>query len=184
METEIKGLYLVEEVISLEEEEYLAEHIKSGTWVPSRSGRRVQVTGAWHDSNYKIVPGKHTPHPSYIKKLLQILKETRKLVPEVRHVLTKESIKKISSHLHSEIFINEYNPGDFLRPHFDQRTTYDECIFGISLLSDVDMTFGKKTIRIPRRSLYIMSGKARYNYKHSIKNVENYRLSITFRTIC
>lgn len=183
METSIKGLYLLEEIISPEEEKYFIEQIQKGVWSTGRSGRRVQISGAKHNIKYETISGKVTPHPKYIKKLIKILKEICDLDEGISHLLTRETIQKISSPETSEIFINEYNKGDSLYPHFDQRKTYRECIFGISLASDVIMTFGSRDILIPARSLYIMSGDSRYRHKHSIKHVDSYRLSVTFRTL-
>jgi hypothetical protein len=103
--------------------------------------------------------------------------------PFVRDFLRPDEVmEKLQNPLQSELFVNEYVAGNDLYSHHDNRTTYDKCIIGVSLLSDVEMEFsqGKKhiLIPIPRRSLYLMTGKSRYVYKHGIPSVTETRLSL------
>ncbi|XP_076683738.1 alpha-ketoglutarate-dependent dioxygenase alkB homolog 7, mitochondrial [Andrena cerasifolii] len=71
----------------------------------------------------------------------------------------------------------------WIKPHVDSIKFCGEIIAGLSLLSDSVMRLtmvGKETTHkedflLPQRSLYIMSGPARYNYNHEIlKNEESY----------
>ena len=70
------------------------------------------------------------------------------------------------------------------RPHFDM-------VFGLSLASACKFRFRRKagdrwqrfTLEAEPRSLYMMSGEARHQWKHSIPPVERTRYSITFRTM-
>jgi len=90
---------------------------------------------------------------------------------------------------YTELFVNEYHPGDQLQFHHDHRSTYKEVIFGISLLCDCFMTFklNKKELRveIPARSLYLMTGDSRIKWKHGLYAgtlTGERRVSLTFRT--
>ncbi|XP_043256035.1 alpha-ketoglutarate-dependent dioxygenase alkB homolog 7, mitochondrial [Colletes gigas] len=71
----------------------------------------------------------------------------------------------------------------WIKPHVDSIRFCGEIIAGLSLLSDSIMrltmvgneTTYKHDFLLPQRSLYIMSGVARYNYNHEIlKNEESY----------
>ncbi|XP_076396864.1 alpha-ketoglutarate-dependent dioxygenase alkB homolog 7, mitochondrial [Megachile rotundata] len=81
------------------------------------------------------------------------------------------------------IHILDLAPEGWIKPHIDSTRFCGEIIAGLSLLSDSVMrltlvgneTLYKQDFLLPRRSLYIMSGAARYNYKHEIlKNEESY----------
>jgi alkylated DNA repair dioxygenase AlkB len=85
--------------------------------------------------------------------------------------------------------ITEYAPGTQLGWHRDM-PPYDK-VMGISLGSAVPFRFRRKTgktweritLIAERRSLYSMSGPARYEWQHSIPPVEDWRYSITLRTV-
>ncbi len=186
--TPVKGLHLIKNFLTELEEDILVRNIEDSEWTQNRSQtRQVQVSGPWHDSAYKTIPGKYTPHPEYSSDVVEMIGELIEDVPEVQIYITDGVMRKISSSECSELFVNEYNPGDVLSSHFDNRTTYDECIIGVSLLSDVVMVFsrGKSKIQvyIPQRSLYLITGEARYLYKHGIEEIRERRISLTYRTL-
>ena len=66
-----------------------------------------------------------------------------------------------------ELNILEYQAerGSHIAPHFDDFWIWGERIIGLNLLEDTVMTFYKDSIeielKIPRRSLYLISGEAR-----------------------
>ncbi|XP_076756510.1 alpha-ketoglutarate-dependent dioxygenase alkB homolog 7, mitochondrial [Xylocopa sonorina] len=70
----------------------------------------------------------------------------------------------------------------WIKPHVDSVRFCGEIIAGLSLLTDCVMRLQMinnealyKDFLLPRRSLYIMSGAARYNYNHEIfKNEKSY----------
>ena len=92
-----------------------------------------------------------------------------------------------------EVYVNEYKDHAGLQYHYDHRSTYDECIYGISLGCDGYMGFqhgstnkGKPyKVSVPRGSLYMMTGQARNKFKHGINRgwIDGRRVSVTFRTI-
>jgi len=97
-------------------------------------------------------------------------------IPEELHpVLSK--ISELTSEKYDQILINLYDPGDSFPSHVDDPIAYGDTICSLSLLSDYNINFknyiGDRTgdrfdMNLPRRSLLIMSGEARYNWKHGI----------------
>lgn len=85
------------------------------------------------------------------------------------------SIQIVESHIlinqPDQVIINEYLPGQGIRPHKD-RNYFDNQICGINLGSGCIMRFIKGTdvvdIAVPRRSLYVMQDEVRYKWKHAI----------------
>jgi alkylated DNA repair dioxygenase AlkB len=88
----------------------------------------------------------------------------------------------------AECLINRYEPGAIIQPHTDKPVW--DIVVGISLGSDATMTFSKSLvddqesfgIMMPARSMYLLSGDARYVYRHSLPPVARTRWSITLRT--
>ena len=74
-----------------------------------------------------------------------------------------------------ELNILGYDPseGAHIAAHFDDFWIWGERIIGVNLLSDTVMTFSKGIVEIemavPRRALYLISGKARFEWMHGIK---------------
>jgi alkylated DNA repair protein alkB family protein 8 len=179
----VPGFVLIENFITEEEEVELLEEINKGRWVSNRTkDRRVQVFGPYHDTNYKIIPGKFSEHPEWAQKLAK----------RIQKLNIDSNSRKLTDPKRCEGYTNEYSDGVELYYHTDHRSTYDECIYGVSLNCDGYLGFKPvsgfafaKKIKIPRRSLYIMAGESRYNYKHGISPgwVEDTRVSVTFRTI-
>lgn len=95
--------------------------------------------------------------------------------------------------------ITEYRPGVSIGWHRD-RPNYDDVI-GVSLLSPCTFrmrhrhgntwerntwernTWKRASIRLDRRSIYLMRGPSRDEWEHSIPAVEELRYSITFRAL-
>lgn len=87
-----------------------------------------------------------------------------------------------------EAMVTEYSPGAPIGWHRD--VPQFETILGISLASSCRMRLkpyraeGKiVSVMLEPRSLYIISGDARWKFQHSIPAVEKLRYSITFRTL-
>lgn len=186
---DVPGLFLNTNVLTEEEELYLFNLIEKETWKDNRNKtRKIQICGPYHDRKWKVIPGKITPHPKYSSVLLDIIDKFRKK-DETCSILTNTIMSKFKDGTKCELFVNSYLTGDGLRQPHDHRSTYDEIIIGVSILSNSKMTFsrGKKKIKVdlPRRSLYIMSGESRFLYKHGIQpgDITKRRVSLTFRTV-
>lgn len=99
-----------------------------------------------------------------------------------------------------QIIINEYEPGQGIYPHVDQRNHFGKVVVSISLGSQCIMDFvnletkeAHQALLLPR-SICVLTGDARYKYTHGIARRKNdeingvkvprgTRYSITFRTM-
>jgi alkylated DNA repair protein alkB family protein 8 len=100
-----------------------------------------------------------------------------------------------------QCIVNEYYRDQGIAPHID-REVFGDTVVGLSLGADAVMEFtrGDQTYFawLPRRSLMIMTGEARYQWKHSIpkrvkyvdstgvtvtKPAEYRRISLTYRRV-
>jgi alkylated DNA repair dioxygenase AlkB len=85
--------------------------------------------------------------------------------------------------------VTEYRPGTSIGWHRD-RPHYDDVI-GISLLSPCTFRLRRKhdagweraSLRVDRRSIYLMRRPSRWEWEHSIPAVDALRYSITFRSM-
>ena len=80
----------------------------------------------------------------------------------------------------------KYHPGVSFRAHYDSKKRWEEFIVGVNLNSEAELYFTKKdtktvSVIIPPRSIYVLSGESRYEWRHGIKKVKDLRYSITFR---
>jgi alkylated DNA repair dioxygenase AlkB len=85
--------------------------------------------------------------------------------------------------------VNEYGPGAGIGWHKDKAQF--GIVVGVSLLAPATMRFrrtqGRGWARVSQtvapRSIYLLSGKARTEWEHSIPPLDALRYSITFRTV-
>jgi alkylated DNA repair dioxygenase AlkB len=178
--TNVQDVFIQKNFLTIEEEKSLLESIDSCPWVDNRRGdRQVQIYGPYHDHKYNIIPGKYSIHPTWLQELAK----------KVHNSVNYANKDKLLDYKRCEVYINEYNSSNDLQYHFDSNTTFDECIYGISLNSDSHIGFKKKNkttkVLVPARSIYVMSGIARTEYKHGIDLgwITGRRVSITFRTV-
>jgi len=113
----------------------------------------------------------------------------------------------------NQVTLNEYQPGQGIGSHIDTPSSFGDGLISLSLSSDVVMEFTlppsdntsftngsttsssklKKLVHVPARSLLIMTGPARYQWRHGIVSrktdtvngqvvTRGKRLSLTFRT--
>jgi alkylated DNA repair dioxygenase AlkB len=180
---------VIENFLTEAEEQKLLSEIDGTKWVSNRDNtRRVQISGPYHDSKYKMIPGKVSQHTDYVIELSKKVRD--KVLPMFPNNASSQStFSSWGTSDKMEVYTNEFLPGTSLAPHFDHRSTYEDIIVGISLSSDSKITFTKgflkEKIDLPRRSLYVMFGPSRNIWKHSIEknDVIGRRVSITFRTI-
>jgi DNA oxidative demethylase len=89
-----------------------------------------------------------------------------------------------------QILVSRYPPGAGIGWHRDA-PMFGTRIAGVSLLSPCRMRFqrtvgGQRStaaIELAPRSAYLLSGKARWSWQHSIPATDALRYSITFRTL-
>lgn len=159
--SKMKGLQVIKEAISQEEEEKLISSIDKNEW-DNRYKRRTQYYG--YDYHYR----------------------TRGLT-KLDTIPTEFIPSSVASHISPDaIIINEYYDGQGITPHTDAMCWGNRIVI-LSLGADTTMKFSADLLSIdvtlPRRSLLILEDKPRYKLKHSIDHKGDRRVSLTYRTI-
>ncbi len=178
----MNGLYYLPNFISEEEHNALLTAIDAQTWL-SNLKRRVQHYGYQYDYKARTVSAE-----SYLGTLPPWL-------CDLQERLFAENLFKQKP---DQAIINEYLPGQGISAHIDCVPCFDDVIASLSLGSDVMMQFSsdeeKHDIFLERNSLIILSGEARYKWKHAIpsrksdivdgvKLGRHRRVSVTFRKV-
>ena len=182
MEASVPGLQLYRDFISKSLEEELINEIDAQPWVVDYD-RRLQYYG----------------YRNELEKPYDLVEFPVPIPPAIYSLSEKIVEQKVLESQPDQVIINEYAPGQGIRPHKD-RNYFDNQICGINLGSGCVMRFIKISggdvvdVEIPRRSLYVMQDEARYKYNHAIPprkkdkvdgNVlhRERRLSITYRKV-
>lgn len=182
METALPGLYLYPDFIDEAREQQLLAEIDSQTWIVDYL-RRLQYYGYRNELEkpYDLIP-----FPVDMPPLMRQLSEE---LVEQKIILLQPD----------QVIINEYVPGEGIKPHKD-RAYYENQICGVNLGSGCIMRFirGKNEevidVEVPRRSVYVMQDDARKKWKHAIPprkkdNIDGNlkhrerRVSITYRKV-
>lgn len=187
----INGLTLFTDIFTQEYEDKIFEHIDKKEWNTTIS-RQTQHYG--YNYPYKGSKRLLSADNSDIDGLYKfdgIIKELRDIIIEKFDYFCDQGI------------VNKYDSKTSIGAHTDNENLFDDKIFGFSILGPTIMRFkhisgDKKFIDVllPRRSLIIMSGDARYMYTHEINKLpkrfitknnideDKYcRISITFRKL-
>lgn len=172
----ISGLTCISNFISSELEENLIFAIDNHVWCEDLK-RRTQHYGYKYDYAKRTVS-----QESFLGLLPGFLTPTIDLLLDQKIIIEKPD----------QAIINEYLPGQGIAPHTDCVPCFGEPVISISLLTPCWMNFmgpedQAEQILLEPRSALILSGAARWIWKHGIKKIENIepfrRLSITFRNI-
>lgn len=108
--------------------------------------------------------------------------------------------ERIMNHEADQAIINEYQPGQGISPHVDCVPCFGPVVAAISLGSDCVMDFthpengAKVAVHLTSGSLCVMTGPARYTWRHSIaarksdlgtagRVPRGRRVSVTYRTL-
>ena len=176
----VPGLSLFSEFISETEEQGLLARLEETPW-ETLTNRRVQHYG------FDFLYGRNTVNPEAQKGELPVW--TNALV---------EKLEKVAGVRFDQLTVNEYQPGDSIPPHVDSHSPFEEPLVSLSLSAPISMRFTKEeegyNVYLPRRVLVLMTGEARYVWKHAIqqKKVDIYkglasfrsrRVSLTFRKV-
>jgi alkylated DNA repair protein alkB family protein 8 len=153
----VPGLSIIEDFITEEEEAKYLEKIDQKEWLTTIQ-RRVQHYG--YEFKY----------------------DTRDVDPNLplgempwfcQHTITR--LKELRPDIESpdQITLNEYLPGQGIAPHVDTPSAFTSYIGSLSLESDIVMDFRLngtivKHVLLKRRALCLMTGDARYLWKHGI----------------
>lgn len=173
------GLTVIPDFIDQEMESYLVALLDQGEWKTGLR-RRVQQFGHGYDFARQEVDLAMPPLPAWAKALGE------RMAHEA--IMTRPDA----------IIVNEYNQGQGINPHIDSQY-FGPTVTSLSLLDTVVMNFERReqVIEVPleRRSVAVVSGEARYFWRHSIparvsdeiagvrKRRAARRISVTFRTI-
>jgi len=188
--TGVPGLFLIYNFLSKTEESELHSSIESLPWDTNRAQtRRVQLYVPWKEEpKFVITPKPHlTPLPPSSK---DIAKKIKKIGKQNFRQFNWDSYN-IDEDIACELQINEYGPVDALGFHKDNPIAYTEVICGVSLLCDCWIHYQLRNqevkVLIPKRSLYLLTGAARYQWKHGIPPESlvggEKRVSFTFRKV-
>ncbi|KAG8470985.1 hypothetical protein KFE25_009406 [Diacronema lutheri] len=188
----VPGLALLEEYIDEAEQARLVRAIDVATdaWeARSDGGRCVRHYGLRFDyaTARADTSGERPPWPAWCAEL------SARLVAD-----------GIAPCAPDQITVNSYRPGEGIPWHCDTHSAFGRVICSLSLLADIVMRFrgaaepgepprAPLAVRLPRRSLLVLAGDARYGWEHSISartadfdpdglpRARKRRLSITFR---
>ena len=182
------GLYYCPNVIDEKTAKKIIEWLDKNVWSPLTikvdTGRLVQQYGARFDySTYKLM-GDVPPIPDELTSLVNILVETCKNL----------GVELLNTP--NQVIVNSYKPGEGISPHTDWKT-FGPVIGCFTLVSSGVMEFSKErkptySLMVEPNSLYIMSGEARHDWKHSMparkidvvdgeRVSRGRRVSVTFR---
>jgi alkylated DNA repair dioxygenase AlkB len=121
------------------------------------------------------------------------------LPPWARECSDRLVDEKYLAHPPDQVIVNEYQPGQGISLHIDRDTCFGPVVASLSLCSDIVMNFeseaGKKgSALLKARSMLVLSGDARFSWKHGIASRKRdrigsfafdreRRISLTFRTV-
>lgn len=172
----IEGFSYHKEFISPDDEGVLIKYADSNPWDTTWERRIQQYGYSYGTSRRESLGGM----PEWLSSLCNRLREERIFIETPNQVI-----------------VNEYMPGQGIAPHVDYLSNYGNTVAALSLGSPVVMDFiseEKKKIShlLEPRSLFVLSGSARLNWKHGIapRTMDHFlgavitrgrRLSCTFR---
>jgi len=153
----VPGLKIVKDFISKEEEEMVINGIEECPWEHDLK-RKVQQYG------YKFNHRTHSITGRYLGPL-----------PDFCNDITQRLINQgLFPYLPDQMIINHYAPGQGIFPHVDNTTWFDDVVGSVGLGSSCIMEFlhpetGQRLdVFFERRDAVILSGSARYDWKHGI----------------
>jgi DNA oxidative demethylase len=173
----VSGLVLVPEAVTAGEQAELAARIDSAPLQPFEFGQwRGKRLTTHYGRAYDFTRGKLDEAPPLPVWLLELRK---KLAP----------LAGLEPDALQAALLIRYDPGAGIGWHCD-RPQYGE-VLGLSLGADCTMRLRQRTERglerrslpLPARSLYRLSGEVRRDWEHSIAPLEVTRRSVTFRSL-
>ena len=155
---DLPGFSLIPNFLTEVEEDDIVAEIDRSPW-SSELRRRVQHYGWRYDYGSKQVhPTMHIgPLPDWAKRIAQQLFESGH-VPE----------------LPDQVIVNEYVQDQGIASHIDSPSSFADGVAMISLLETWEMEFrkpgtkAKVTRRLERRSAAVLTGEARYEWRHGL----------------
>lgn len=179
-----EGLYLTPDFLTEAEEHEIIAWLDTQSWSTALA-RRTQHYGYNYDYSTKNI--NMTPTTPISGPLQRIANRLSDIIQDFTP---------------TQCIVNEYTRSQGIAPHID-KLSFGPIIISISLNADTVMVFTRDTevfeYLLPRRSIVMLSGPARYEYKHSINKNATYidpttelkvikphdyrRISLTYRTL-
>ncbi len=183
----LPGLYVYFDFISVEEEEAIIneldceQHLKWKTEHHTGHHREKRF-GIDYDLWSRALRSPKTEMPAFMESII---------LPKLKRVESMQGC--VPNDANAIDYRRE--KGDYLKAHVDDRKRHKEPIANLSLCGDCIMTYrneargrnlevNEKKVRLPRRCLQVMTGKARYEFSHGIENrdlLSDRRVSLTMR---
>lgn len=178
---EIHGVFVAEEFISLNEENELIELADSHSpWIPSQEGRAKQDYG---------------PRVNFLKKKVSLgeFKGFPNFAQNLFHKMQATYPERFCDFIPVEFCILEYTPerGSYIRPHYDDKWIWGDRLITVNLSSETCLRLSREfntppleiVVKMPRRSLVVIYGEARYEWHHSINkyDIRSRRIAMTWR---
>lgn len=173
----LPGLATVEYLVSAAEEQALIAAIDAAPLAPFRfqgwTGKRLTVSYGWTYDFDSARFAESEPIPGWLKPLQACAAAFAGLeADDLAHVL-----------------LIRYDPGAGIGWHRDRPVF--EHVVGVSLGAPAVMRFRRRAERgferrslpLPPRAAYHLSGEARHGWEHSIAPIEETRWSVTFRSL-
>jgi len=180
----VPGLQYIQDFITPAQHDTLLQQIDGQPWL-TELRRRVQHYGFKYDYRGRAVDESMRlgPLPDWALEIVRLVKE-RNLTPDTP----------------DQVIVNEYEPGQGIAPHVDCVPCFTATVLSLSLGSAAVMEFTNKASRdvvpllVEPRSLLVMSGAARYDWRHGIvarktdeyggrRIVRGRRVSVTLRKV-
>jgi len=180
----IDGLKYLPDFLNAECEQQLLTEIDGRSWLGDLK-RRVQHYGYKYDYRARIIDTSMFlgPLPGWAQSLASDLQK-----------------QKVFPNIPDQLIVNEYRPGQGISAHVDCEPCFGDVIASITLGSGCTMDFTrvygheKFSQHLEPRSLVVMTGEARYAWKHAIpprktdlldgrRIARGRRVSLTFRTV-
>ena len=172
----IKGLYYYPDFLTTDEEREIIKYLEESTlW-------ENPVMGFGPLKRKVIQYGYSYPYTRRGKL------EATTPIPTELDLTDKFNVKSLESFRPEQLIVNCYLSKERIAPHVDHTELFGETIACVTLNRAATMVFsrGSQKIEVPvaRRSIYVMTGDARYEWKHSMKPETNIRprYSLTYRT--
>jgi len=200
---DLSGLFLIYDFISEEEEELLLKSIENDT----QQWRKYLFNGEhlvkqWGYITQHAIPGEKSGFvrkniiekgepdlPVYftilVERVMKLLKHNKNLPIETRRELDDFIITECNCNCYIK------NENHHVNYHFDDRGLSGKALINLSLNSAGSMRYKNNDngndiiVELPRRTLQIVTGEARWNFKHAIfasDIADEKRISLTFRS--
>ena len=176
MESYIEGLYYIPNFIDDEELAAIYEEINNADFQPISNKSRVV---AQYGYKYHYLGNIKPTLTATIPDLLCEIATAERLAP---YITLNENL--------DQLIINKYATNQSISAHCDHVKFFGPVIACLSIGGSATATFTsikrplhKVSIKLEEKSLYIMTGKSRYEYKHEISKPTSDRYSLTYRSV-